>query len=207
MSITEAFPEAVLLIPKGHDASLGYARGVVASIKGSPYFNPPPPELATLEADADAYDVANAAAHNGGRLERAERKAARKKVVKDLRHLRDRVQGVAEAQGMPADAATVITSAGMRVKKVTKYNKPPVSVRDGAVSGSVVLDALRVAKIAMYYWQLSENQQEWHDIPETMKAKLVVTGLTPGKVYYFRFRAMTRKGPVDFSQVVSRMVR
>jgi phosphodiesterase/alkaline phosphatase D-like protein len=33
-----------------------------------------------------------------------------------------------------------------------------------------------------------------------------VTGLTPGQVYYFRFSAQTRKGPVDVSQTVSLMV-
>jgi hypothetical protein len=90
---------------------------------------------------------------------------------------------------------------------VTKRNKPPVAVRQGPVSGSVVLEALRVATVAMYWWSYSLDQKNWTDAPETMKAKLVVFGLTPGQVYYFRFRAHTRKGPVDFSQVVSRMVQ
>ncbi len=39
-----------------------------------------------------------------------------------------------------------------------------------------------------------------------MKARLVLSGLTPGQLYYFRFRAQTRKGPVDYSQIVSLMV-
>jgi hypothetical protein len=127
--------------------------------------------------------------------------------VADLHHLRDSVQAVAEAQASPADAATVITSAGMRIRKVTKRNKPPVSVRQGAVSGSVVLEALRVAAVAMYWWQYSLDQKNWTEVPETMKVKVALSGLTPGQVYYFRFRAHTRKGPVDFSQVVSRMVQ
>jgi hypothetical protein len=39
-----------------------------------------------------------------------------------------------------------------------------------------------------------------------MKADTTVAGLTPGQVYSFRFRAQTRKGLGDYSQVVSLMV-
>jgi hypothetical protein len=41
---------------------------------------------------------------------------------------------------------------------------------------------------------------------ETMKAVTVISGLTPGQTYYFRFRALTRKGMRDWSQIVSLLV-
>ena len=59
----------------------------------------------------------------------------------------------------------------------------------------------------MYFWQFSSDQKNWSNAPQTLKAKLTVTGLTPGQVYYFRFSAQTRKGPVDYSQIVSLMVQ
>jgi hypothetical protein len=201
-----AFPIAVLLIPEAHNAAVGFAKGVVASLTGNALFTPPPPELATLATDTDAYDKASVAAPGGGKVAVAVRKAARAKVIADLKHICDRVQAVAETQATAADAAAIIVGAGLRIKRVVKRNKPPVRASYGATSGSVVLDALRVAAVAMYFWELSLDQKVWSSAPETMKSRLVVTGLTPGQIYYFRFRAQTRKGPVDYSQIVSLMV-
>jgi hypothetical protein len=200
------FPETVVLFPKADDAAVTYAKGVITSITGNPNFNPPPPELTELESETDTYEKANVAARDKSSVAVKARNAARRKVRNTLRHLRDRIQAAAEAQGSAADAAALIVAAGMHVKKVTKRNKPPVRARHGALSGGVVLDALRVAATAVYFWQFSTDQKNWSDVPMSMKAKVVVNGLTPGQVYYFRFRAETRKGPVDYSQVVSLMV-
>ena len=101
----------------------------------------------------------------------------------------------------------LIVGAGIGVKKRTRRNKPPVQAVDGPTSGSVWLLCLRLAKTATYFWQFSLDQKAWTDAPETMRAKLLLSGLTPGQTYYFRFRALTRKGPVDYSQVVSLLVR
>jgi hypothetical protein len=209
MSTTEVtiYPGAALLVPRGHDGSITFAKNVLTSVTNSSYFNPKPAELATLEADTAAYDKANVEARGGGVIALAARKAARRKVITDLHHIRDRVQAVAETQTSYADAAAVIVSAGMKVRKVVKRNKPPVHASYGPTSGSVVLDALRVAPIAMYFWQFSLNQKDWSDLPRSMKAKVLVSGLTPGQTYYFRFHAEGRKGPVDFSQIVSLLVR
>ena len=89
---------------------------------------------------------------------------------------------------------------------MTKRNKPPVRASYGPTSGSVWLKLLRLAPIATYFWEFSLDQKIWTSAPETMRARLLLTGLTPGQVYYFRFRAHTRKGPVDYSQVVSLLV-
>ena len=39
-----------------------------------------------------------------------------------------------------------------------------------------------------------------------MKASTGIAGLTSVQTYYFRFRALTRTGPQDYSQVVSLVV-
>ncbi len=203
---TIVFPVAVMLIPGAHDATIGYAKSIVGAMSKSDYFNPLPIEVSTLATDTEAYDNANVAAHDGGKAATAARRAARKKVIADLHHVCDRVQGVAEIQPSAAEAEAVIASAGLGIKKVVKRSKAPVAASYGATSGSVQLDALRVAEIAMYYWQYSLDQVTWTDIPQTMKTRVLVSGLTPGQVYYFRFHAHTRKGPVDVSQIVSLMI-
>jgi hypothetical protein len=209
MSTTEVTspPVAVLDIPKGHQPTITFAKGVCAGISGHPLqFTGLPAAFAALQTDTAAYDAANVAALGGGKAMTAARTAARKKVVADLFHVRDYVQGLAELLASPADAAALIVLAGLHIKKTGKRNKPPISAKNGPTSGSVVLDALRVATIAVYLWQFSLDQKSWSNVPQTMKARLTVTGLTPGQVYYFRFSAQTRKGLVDFSQIVSLMV-
>lgn len=208
MSTIEAitYPLAVLRIPAGHGETVSYARCVIKGMTNNSLINPTPAEVAVLETETDAYDKAIVAARDGSKAARAKRKAARVKVVTTLKHLLHFVRVAAEARPTPAEAAELIISVGMSIKKVTKRNKAPLRAGHGDISGTVVLDALRVAAVAMYYWQFSLDQESWTSIPQGMKARVVVSGLTPGRVYYFRFQAQTRKGLGDFSQIVSLMV-
>ena len=203
------FPQAVLLIPKGNPAAIAFCKSILAKTdpKLNPDFNPTPADLATLATDTAAYDTAHANARGGGTAATKVLKAARQKITKDLGHVRDLVQKVAESKATPADAAAVIVGAGLSVKKRSKRNKPPVRAVQGPTSGSAWLELLRVARIATYFWVFSLDQKNWSNAPETMKAKLLLTGLTPGQTYYFRFRALTRQGPVDYSQIVSLLVQ
>jgi hypothetical protein len=56
-------------------------------------------------------------------------------------------------------------------------------------------------------WEYSVDQSTWTPLPETMKSRTELSGLTPACVYYFRFRAFTRAGWQDYSQVVRFIVR
>ncbi len=204
-----SFPEAAVLLPASDPVAIGFCKSILAMTdptKNSD-FNPTPQELTNLATDTAAYDTAYAKSRGGGRAATQLLKAARKKIVKDLSHVRDRVQQVAETKATPADAAAVIVGAGLSVKKRTKRNKPPIRVVQGPNSGTAWLELLRVARIATYFWVYSTDQKNWSSAPETMKAKLLLTGLTPGQTYYFKFRALTRKGPVDYSQIVSLFVQ
>jgi hypothetical protein len=53
----------------------------------------------------------------------------------------------------------------------------------------------------------STDQKTWVACPQVFKAKMVISGLTVGTTYYFRFQAQTRKGLQDWSTVVSFVVR
>jgi hypothetical protein len=86
-------------------------------------------------------------------------------------------------------------------------SNPAVSAKNGDVSGRVMLAAKAVAHSAVYLWEYSVDQSKWTSLPETMKSRTEVSGLTPACVYYFRFYAITRAGRQDYSHVVSLIVR
>ena len=71
----------------------------------------------------------------------------------------------------------------------------------------MLLVARAAAKSAMYFFQVSTDERNWTACPNVMKAKTMVTGLTVGTTYYFRFQAHTRKGLGDWSMTVSFVVR
>jgi hypothetical protein len=47
----------------------------------------------------------------------------------------------------------------------------------------------------------------WTRAPETLQASTTIEGLPWAKVSYFRFRALTRNGKKDYSQIVSLLVQ
>ncbi|HZF56206.1 MAG TPA: fibronectin type III domain-containing protein, partial [Polyangiaceae bacterium] len=69
-----------------------------------------------------------------------------------------------------------------------------------------MLAAKSVAPRAIYYWEHSLDQETWTSLPQTMLTRTEVSGLQAACIYSFRFRAFTRAGWQDYSQVVSLLV-
>jgi hypothetical protein len=176
------------------------AQKVHDSMLNNALFTNPSIPMATFAADIAAYQ---ASLSGTGKLATSTKKALKRKLATDLKHLRDDVQGVVEQQTSLADAQKVVDSAGMSLKKPSKRHKPDLAAKYTGVSGDVKLDAKAVAPSASYYFQFSLDNKSWTSVPETMKHVTIITGLTPGQTYYFRFRALTRKGMRDWSQIVS----
>lgn len=206
MDDTVNTPVAVLKIPYRDPLFIPFAKGILLAFTGNTNFTDPKPTLLIFTQDIEAYEKAHTLVGKKGQGAATQRNAKKRKVIADLHHLRDYVQGVVETQTSAEDAAAMIVSAGMRVKKAGKRHKAALRARNGDTSGVVLLEAKTVAPVAVYYWQFSLDQRNWSNVPEMMKASAVVSGLTPLTTYYFRFRAMTRKGPRDYSQVVSLVV-
>jgi hypothetical protein len=134
----------------------------------------------------------------------ADRNDKRKVLEGDLDHLLDYVQLVIQTQALdPAAATTLILSAGLSIRKVNVPSKRSFAAKHGRVSGEVLLVALAVARTALYYWEVSIDQASWVSLPGTIQARTTVTGLTPGQLYFFRFRAHGRKGLGDYSDAVT----
>jgi hypothetical protein len=93
------------------------------------------------------------------------------------------------------------------VRKLASVHKPVLEVKDGIASGMAHLVAKAVARVGVYYWQYSLDGKAWTSWPETLKASVVITGLTPAQTYSFRLRTLTRAGASDYSQVVAHLVK
>jgi hypothetical protein len=200
-------PLAALNIPKTNKALITFAKAILDRLSNNPSFPNPNPTLEVFQADITALEEAEIKAASRAKGAAAARDAKARKVKEDLHHLRDHVQSVAETQANPATAAAIIESAFMTVRKPAARNKPELRARNTDVSGIVALFARAVAHAATYYWQFSLDQQTWTNVPETMRASTLIAGLTSARIYYFRFRALTRSGEIGFSQVVSLLVQ
>jgi HWE histidine kinase len=182
-----------------------FAQSVATSMTNNPSFPSPTPTLATFEADIAALSKAETAVLSRVKGAAENRNAALAVVHGHLKSLQSYVEGVANAAN-PNNAAAIIESAGMAVRKVTLHDKPALSVKQGPVSGTVRLVAKAAASRAAYDWQYSTDAKTWTTLPQTLQAKTKVIGLTAGTVYSFRVQALVRTGEENWSQVVSMLV-
>jgi hypothetical protein len=200
-------PLAVLLLPKSAKELLTFGKAVHDAMADNPSFPSPNPPLNVFKVHLDSLDGSETKAAARAKGAAMERDAMMKQVINDLFHLRDYVQGVAETIPIPEKAAAVITSAFMSIRKAPQRVTPPLTAKNTGVPGRVVLAAKPVAAVASYYWEHSSDQVTWTPVPETMQARTTIDGLPWAKVSHFRFRALTRTGKGDYSQVVSLLVQ
>ncbi len=180
---------------------LKQCQSIVAKISANPIFAASPLSPAQATAHLDELATAELGTQQGLPGAAAERNAKLMIVRSDMRQLKGHVQSVADAN--LADAMVIIESAGMSVVKKGVRNKPELSARYGKVPTTSVLDAKAAKKRASYQWQRSVDQVSWIDLPATMHASTLVTGLTPATIYYFRFRTLTAEGLSEWSAAVS----
>ncbi|HZF55584.1 MAG TPA: fibronectin type III domain-containing protein [Polyangiaceae bacterium] len=198
-------PVVALMLPVLNKPLLTYCRAVHNALLDNPAFPNPNPPLHVFAADIDAFEDAETKAATRAKGAASFRDAKKKRAKEALFHLRDYVQSVVETSSS-ADATALIESAFMSVRKVPRRAFPDVSAKNGDVSGKVLLAARSVALKAVYHWEYSLDQETWTPLPETMLTRTEVSGLKSAQVYFFRFRAFTRAGWQDYSQVVSLIV-
>jgi hypothetical protein len=92
----------------------------------------------------------------------------------------------------PTDGAAIIESAGMSRKNARGPSPAELTVKQSRISGAVILVARAIAL--------------WVSAETTFECKTELFGLTRGPRHYFRFRARTRRGLGNWSQVVSFIV-
>jgi hypothetical protein len=188
--------------PEKAGALVILARSICDRMDGNAYFPSPVPSLAKVRKAIVALEDAAAVAESKKRGTAT----ARDKLLSALRSLLTRlkayVQGMADDN--PEHAVAMIESAGMSVQPKGQRTIAILAVRRGRVSGEVRLVAKAVAKLATYFWQMSEDDRAtWIDLPKTLQAKTGVKNLEPGHTYWFRFRALTRRGTGEWCDPVA----
>jgi len=198
---------AVLLLPRKVGDLLKVAQAIVTAMTGDPSFPAPVPPLPTVTGLITKLAQAEQATATRTKGTVPARNAARLALVQALGALKAYVQTVADG-AQPEDAATLIASAGMTSKKAPARTKPAFAARAGQTSGSVKLAVKSAGPRAFYEWQYSvDGGKTWVDAAPSVQARTTVSGLPVGSTVQFRFRAIVKGGPEDWSQPLGALVK
>ena len=74
-----------------------------------------------------------------------------------------------------------------------KPPKAPIEARRAPTSGSAIVILLAVAQALTYTYEWSLDQVTWQSMVAG-KTRVTISGLTPGKQYWFRAQAFLRDG-------------
>jgi hypothetical protein len=165
------------------------------------------PEATQTHTDVASFRSAIQAAQNRGVGAVEARNVQDNAVKHDVKLMVNVIQGMANK--LPHDAAVqFITSKLLTVSQVGKrHPKAPLTITQGAVSGSVKVSILSLGRPATYYVEVSLDQKTWTSQPDVQRTTLTITGLTPGQTYYFRFHALVKETPMGYCPVVPFLVK
>jgi hypothetical protein len=184
-----------------------YGTNVVQKLTGNPHFPTPTPTVAALAAAVSDLHDAETAALSRTKGAVTVRNDKRTVLVGLLQQYRGYVQGVADAT--PENAAAIIESAGLSVRKVVTRSKRAFAAVQGAASGEAHVTAVTAGARAAYDWQYSvDGGKTWVDVPSTTRGQTTIVGLPVGTTAQFRYRTVTPKGGQgDWSAVASLFVK
>jgi hypothetical protein len=191
-----------LALPKSAPALIVYAQGIVKRMTANASFPAPTPPLTTVTAAIDDLQAAETAALARTKGAATARNDKRKVLVGVLQQVRSYIQSVADTDGV--NAASIIESAGVAVRKKATRHARTFIAKPGRVSGEAMVTAAVAARRASYEWEYStDGGKSWIAAPPTLQAKATIDGLAPGSTVQFKYRAVTRTGADDWSQPVS----
>jgi transglutaminase-like putative cysteine protease len=193
-----------LNLPKPAKKVTSLAQSIVDSMANNPFFPSPSPPLAKVTADATAVSEAGTPVLFRTKGAREARDVELAVLRLDLVRLAAYVQAIADEN--PTDAAAIIRSAGMSVKRPSIRTKVAFEAVQGDVSGSVELRAKSAGDRASYEWRYRNSETVWTLAAMTLQSSTVIGGLTPAMSYSFQLRVTSKDGPGEWSQVVSLVV-
>jgi hypothetical protein len=209
-SVPRARPPRTLIIatllPSEPAALLTHCTAGSAGFKAEAAVLGTPSTLATLDTALVTLGSVLQAAENGTPPESAAVKVAADNVRTLWGQLATYAQGVLRA-GPSTAAPPILAAVMMYASRVgTRKPKAALAVTQGP-SGTVKLVALAILNALIYDWDWSLDQVVW-SCSRTGEANTTVTGLMPGKTYYFRVRAFLRGNTTtDYEQTISFMVK
>jgi hypothetical protein len=205
-------PVAVFLISKFRKIGdfIIEMKAIVHNILTDPngYFTTPVPATTVVDGDITELEKAQTLAKTRAAGTAAARDLKYDIVIGDKNKWLFYVQGLADASADEATAISIIQASGFNVRVNGKITKAPLAAKNGPVTGEVKLIAKAEANRASYQWaKSSDNGVTWEELEPTLQAKTLVTGLTPGKSMAFRYRAVIKTGPLNWSDAVTWIVQ
>ena len=203
---TTSQPIVSLHLPTKATALISYANVVLQKMTNNPSFPSPTPTLAVIQTAVSAVQTAETAAGSRATGAATVLKEKRTALAALLKQLGSHIQATANASG--AEAASVIQSAGVDVRKTPTRHARVFAAKPGAVSGVAVIVAPSAGARSSYEWQYSaDGGKTWVTAPPTVQAKTSVSGLATGTSVEFKYRAVTKDGAGDWSAAVVLLVQ
>jgi hypothetical protein len=197
---------AVIKLPLPVVALIKFTQALIAAMTGNAFFPTPNPPIPVVAKALALLDTTETATKTRAKGTVAARNAARLALVSDLHAWKAYVQQVADAN--PEQAAAIIASAGMTVRKATARTKLPFAAKFGPTSGTVHLTAKSAAVRASYDWAWSaDGGKTWTEVSPTLQAKTTITGLPVATNCFFRYRPVTKAGAGDWSLPTALIVK
>jgi hypothetical protein len=173
---------------------------------GNAHFTSPTPTLAVVTSAVSDLEQAQAAALARTKGATDTRDAKRAALLLLVDALESYVQHVADAD--PENAAAIIQSAGMGVRKIPVRPPRVFAVTQASASGSVAVVAPAAARRASYDWEWSiDGGKTWTLASSTLQAKTALSGFAAGTTVMFRYRATIKGGEGEWSQPIAFLVK
>jgi hypothetical protein len=172
------------------------------------YFPTPFPTLATVTTDIGKLETAQTLAQTRAAGAASARDLMYDVVLADLRNLMGYVQQRADAAANAATAIAIIQASGFELRVNGSRVKAPIVAKSiGTGQLKLVAKAAGGNRVS-YNWQgSSDNGVTWHDLPITLQAKTMVSGLVPASKWLFRVRSITPSGVNDFTDPTAVIVQ
>lgn len=184
-------------------AKINRARIIVESIDANPtVFITPNPDLITLNNAIDELEKAFTDASDGGKTKTAVMHDKEAEVMKLMNDLTAYVQAIADGD------ESVIHLASLYVKVFRGPGVDAFSVERGENHGEVIVK-VKAVRGACYHWQYCPEPivtNNWIDAGESTQSRILIKGLTPGLVYWFRVAIVDKNGKHPFNTPLSIMV-
>lgn len=190
------YPIAVFII---------WLRNVVAMMTGNAHFPTPAPTLAVVTAAVNELEVKAQEALNGGKVQMAARRAAEATALSLARQLGNYVESQANGD------LEVLLSSGFEAVKAPSPSVVPAAPGNPTLSytgvtGEMLFRFTGDSNVRNFSIECGESATgPWTDRGLSTATRVVLDGLTPGKVYWARACANAAAGTSDWCTPASLM--
>lgn len=192
---------------------LAFASSVYSGMNGNAAYSNPPVDMPTFKSTIDAYATLQAAALDGSKKVITARNHQGEVLIKILRQLAHYVEAACK------DDMTTFSSSGFQAVSKVRTVTPPLSesirkITEGLNTGVLLVWLLAVVGALSYEvrWapaptgSAATATTAWTSllVPST-QPPATVSNLTPGTVYQFEVRVLTKTGWSDWGGTATRM--